>query len=353
MARVFSETFDGLTDGESVTSSNTAFDGIEVDGSAVIEGDTGLSLSGGVSGRVVTTSSQFAIATNTFGSLVSTRYWRWYMRLAVDPTSNEIVASARSGGTNRAQFRLNNGRTTSLRNGFVAVATTTTVLTVGEWYRIEWKIDNAGGDHRLRLFHGANLHGTTPDEEISSSYSEGTFDDFSIGVVSAGSAQEINYDEIAGDDADWVGPIATSGDPATVDAVPPVATAVAPIPTVIVGTILDGQPARATAVMPTPTIVAGTTVVATVNVPVATADARMTAPSVKAAVVIAAPTAGAAATAPVPEVTGFSIPPRDITVTGVSEPVTRWAATVPVSRWSTTVPATRWTSTAPTRTDPS
>lgn len=204
MAEVFREDFDTLADGLEVTAANTAFDSDGGDGTR--EADTAYSVTGSVSCAMICATTTENVRLDWSFTATSMRWFRWYFRPPSSLTlSNEpLIANIASSGTSRADVRVENDGTLSIRESLVEVATTTTAVVPGEWHRLEWAFD--GMDQILRLFLPGNLHGTAPDEEISDTYGAGTFDTFTVGPFAAADAWTHHVDSVVADDAQFVGP---------------------------------------------------------------------------------------------------------------------------------------------------
>jgi hypothetical protein len=131
------------------------------------------------------------------GSLVSTRFARFYVTVESLPLAmNLLVADAVATSTNRAQVQITTTGTVRIRNGVVTVAETATTLAAGSPVRIEW--DLTGTTQTLRLFTGANVNGTVPDETITGAQTQGTFDRLRFGATASYSGN-LWIDELAVD----------------------------------------------------------------------------------------------------------------------------------------------------------
>jgi hypothetical protein len=201
----FSEDFEGGASGATITTTNTGF--AAVVGTAAVFDNTQFVL-GSQSARFPGGSTQSVQESFT---ATSVRYFRRYFRMTGLPSATTIISHARSGTTARAQMRvmITTGKL-QLRNGLIADgADSTTSLVADTWYRLEWKLDATAQTQTLRIFHGANLHGTTPDEEMVRLFDTGTFDNIIDGQIT--SATWVTYeDAFASDPSDWPGPIAAA-----------------------------------------------------------------------------------------------------------------------------------------------
>lgn len=211
MAETFAEDFEGFSDGTALTSSNTAFSGTA--GSGTLEADTAQAAEGSVSALASVDGTTFAYFRHAIGSLVGLRFWRWYWSPDSIPSSNTQIAQLLASGTVRAQVRQNSDGTFSLRNAFTAVATSTTSVSAGTAGRLQWSVDNSAGTNELQIFVGANVDGTTPDETIAdSAYSEGTYDEFDVGILEATDTWSTHLDAVAEDDSAYPGPATADED---------------------------------------------------------------------------------------------------------------------------------------------
>lgn len=91
--------------------------------------------------------------------------------------------------------------------------TNTTALSLDAWARVEMMADTTNDVLELRVFTGANLHGTTPDE--TRQYTTYTFDTSDwyygqVGLISFANGGTVAVDAIATSPTDWVGPATIS-----------------------------------------------------------------------------------------------------------------------------------------------
>lgn len=110
---------------------------------------------------------------NTFSPAKAVLYQRVYFYMA-DWTEGTTVMGVYTGTSIQSNVQV--PATVSkfrLRDGTTITATSTMTPAVGQWYRLELKTDYSAGTHALRIFTGANLHGTTADEELSGSLGGG------------------------------------------------------------------------------------------------------------------------------------------------------------------------------------
>lgn len=128
--------------------------------------------------------STFGYQVYQWGSNQVNQYYRGYHYISSLPSSGQSVfLSFLSGGTQRAQITIATNGKFNMRSPAVLQASSSNAYN-GKWVRLEW--DMTGSTQVLRIFSGANLYGSTPDETVSGSVSVGTgFDRIRIGSTGA------------------------------------------------------------------------------------------------------------------------------------------------------------------------
>lgn len=142
------EDYEGGSDEGAINSSNTDYDVIS--GSPVF--DSAHAMRGALSGRYAS-----AGAITSTGRTFTARnviFDRAYVLVEASPAAAMYVMGCNSGGTIRAQNRINADRTITVRNGTTAVFTSTTVLATNTWYRLERHIDLSAGTQETKIFLG-------------------------------------------------------------------------------------------------------------------------------------------------------------------------------------------------------
>jgi len=92
-----------------------------------------------------------------------------------------------------------------VRNGTTLVATSTTTLTSGSWYRIEWTWDGVAGTQTAKIYGGANLETGTATETLSSLAAvTGAADRITVGIVDSTTSLNFDVDELAVDGDKWI-----------------------------------------------------------------------------------------------------------------------------------------------------
>lgn len=142
---------------------------------------------------------------NTVSPARTVIYQRVYFYMA-DWTNGTTLMAVQTGTTLQGNIQVPTaGAVFRLRDGTTITASSAMTPAVGQWYRLEYKVDLGAGTHALRIFTGANLHGTTADEEISGSITTGTFDRYVLGT-NASNTLDWFFDAYATAPDNWVGP---------------------------------------------------------------------------------------------------------------------------------------------------
>lgn len=199
MAILHSESFE-YTVGTTLTTANTLFG--HVGGSPVVA-------AGGVVGNCMSCSGtagphgQFWLAGTT-----GTIYQRFYVKLGATgtvfymsqlfaTTAQIATLSVQSGGG----LRMRQGTGTT-----IGVTETSLRLSTTEWTRVEWAVTPT--TMQLKMFQGANMHGTTPDFDSGAlAWTASTFNRAGVGNTVSASASLL-VDEYAVGDA-WIGSAVT------------------------------------------------------------------------------------------------------------------------------------------------
>jgi hypothetical protein len=172
-----SEGFETPANGVAIDNTNSIFS--STGGTTPGVADTGLFLLGSKSMKQVYSSS-FGYQQYLWGSNQVNQYYRGYHYISSLPSSGQSVyLSFLSGGTQRAQITIATNGKFNMRSPAVLQASSSAAYN-GKWIRLEW--DVTGSTQVLRIFSGANLYGSTPDETVSGAVSVGTgFDRIRIG----------------------------------------------------------------------------------------------------------------------------------------------------------------------------
>lgn len=129
----------------------------------------------------------------------SNAWYSGYIWLDSLPASNTYLVSF-FGGTNKVgDMRVNSDGTVSVRDNNSAVITSSVALTTGSWHRFALRV-TPNVDMRLRLYLGANRHGTTPDYDATgNSNRDFALDNVRMGIVTA-ATWHVRLDRLRADD---------------------------------------------------------------------------------------------------------------------------------------------------------
>ena len=204
------ELLQGGADGVAVSTTNSTLTGIPSGGAALFEtdgpGPQGSRYmritSGGVSrvgGRTIVRNTGekdfFRFYFRTDNPTGAADFWRLYDNV---------------GAAVRVRLDLNGSGQINIRDVNTTRATTTYALDPDEWVRIEVRVNDTNDTLSLRLFYGANLHGTTADEEFTAlTYTPNAYDEQRFGAITGFSGRTdfdaMAYEASTGAGA-WVGP---------------------------------------------------------------------------------------------------------------------------------------------------
>ena len=209
----FSQTFDSFPDGTTLTTGNTGFTAISNSGGGTFTAASTSPVHNGF-GRMQTTGSSTLSVQDDYGS-TSSRYYRFYMRMASIPGSTQTMFNLRDASTNTvSSIRVQNDGTFVLRNGNTAVATSTAALGANQWARIELFYNAASSTQTARLYLGSNYDGSIPTETLTGAATNGATVDANYGMVTAQASQTVDLDEVATSTAGWLGPSGGTAIPA-------------------------------------------------------------------------------------------------------------------------------------------
>lgn len=214
MASIFTEDFESGTNGAALTTANTIF--TSVDAGWTFSAASPTPVHGSLNGKVSAAAATSAVATNTFtGQPVL--YRRFYVQLNSYPVGSGTIvhlALSRAAGTNQGQIRVNTAGNLVLRDGGNTAWTSTTILPLNQWIRIEWRLDVTNHQQQIRLFTAGNVDGTTPTEDSGNATltaPSGNTDEIRLGLANNTSTAALAYyyDAVADNNATWPGPANT------------------------------------------------------------------------------------------------------------------------------------------------
>jgi hypothetical protein len=218
MAVLFTETAEGGTNGAAATTSTTSFSTVQAD---ITHTNASGVAAGSLALRVAPAAgvNRYMQAFFTLGPIF---YCRFYLTVPSAPVGGVCnVAASRGGGGSRGALQISTtGKLEMALGAFVPWSSTTTVAGAG-LVRVEWYQNNTAQEQVVRLFTGANVHGSTADEVSGSqTYAAGTIDTFRWGQTGSGTTSPFVtfYDELAVDDATWLGSAVASNAAPTANA---------------------------------------------------------------------------------------------------------------------------------------
>lgn len=219
---VWEELANGAAQGTAVSTTNSSLTGIAAGGTMTYEtaGTTApngsryfrfaVSAGNGTSGKLglVKSDNQY-------------HFVRFYFRAsAATPGTlvNIMKLYDNAGAANRMRIDLQTTGAIVIRDADTTRATSSKTLANYEWVRIEVRINVTGTAMALRLYWGANLHGTTADEEITGlTWTDNVFDEFRFGPITNYTGN-LDFDALAYDNGTaaggWIGPVSVNANEA-------------------------------------------------------------------------------------------------------------------------------------------
>ena len=123
------------------------------------------------------------------------------------PGAATNIFDHRVGTTASASLNITNTGSLRIRDGTTNGTAFTNNLVTGQWYRLEMKLDLNTPLATARIFTGANLNGTTPDEEITGPITSTAIDTAYIGTNAVITTGDLFWDADATGHTDWIGPL--------------------------------------------------------------------------------------------------------------------------------------------------
>lgn len=246
-ARLLDQGFEAFTDGANVTSASGFTPSLGTGTTLKYASDR---VAAGLRSMKATYSSAAVYGTATFAPQ-STAFLRWYDYKDTTPAALTAIAgllTSTPSVATRGQVAIDTSGRPTLRSG-TSLVTTGTTNVIGKWVRYEW--EPTGATQTLRVYIGANVNGTTPDETLTGAYLSGGFDSLRLGVLSStGNAGSSWVDEVAVDTASQPGPVSTSASVTGVPAAATTAAVVGSVAGVRVVTVTGASSTSATAAVP-------------------------------------------------------------------------------------------------------
>ena len=205
----FSEDFNSLGNGVTLTTGNTDFDNLFASGSGTFTSSTSSTIHG-TFGRFNTTTSSTDFARKQYSS-TSSRFYRFYIRLSSLPAATATLFSLLDapGTSTVSALRMQTDGTILLRNGVVTVDTSTTALNTNEWMRIELFYNAAASTQTMRIYAGADVDSTTPTETLTGAATNGATSYMQYGMITSQASQTYDLDEVESSTVTWLGPPST------------------------------------------------------------------------------------------------------------------------------------------------
>jgi hypothetical protein len=152
--------------------------------------------------------------TTATGTAVTTQHTRAYARIGALPGTIHTLKRIYSGTTAVGRVQITTAGTvryvSDATGSAVTLGTTTWTVPTAALFRLETRVvHSATGSVEFRLFTGANVHGTTPDQTQTYTGNTGTnADRVMFGISSGNSVANYNLwlDELGWSSATWLGP---------------------------------------------------------------------------------------------------------------------------------------------------
>ena len=210
MATLFETDFETGTIGAAMANGSSGFDAA-VGATAKCSYVAGFRGSVGMRSTTGATGEQRSM-TKIFAGLISTVCIRAYVKMST--AVGVYVLQLQTASAARAILHVNADGSVRCRTGAAAALGAANIgsgaINATTETRVEWLV--TATTQRVRLFTGSNKHGTTPDYDSGdlSWTPTGTFDRFTVGVVSGTANVTLDWDDVKVDDTTWVGPAATN-----------------------------------------------------------------------------------------------------------------------------------------------
>lgn len=155
------EDFNDGTLGDAIDETNTTCAYVDTAGTASFQvSDT--EVIEGYSGHLVTTAGRYSIRFDPSSSRTD-GYVSLYLMLKAYPSANSYIAEHRDAGTPAtivAELGITTAGAVRIRNASaVTIATSTEVLALDTWYRIDWSVTSV--NHLIDIYTGNSLHSTS------------------------------------------------------------------------------------------------------------------------------------------------------------------------------------------------
>jgi hypothetical protein len=212
---------EGGTDGVAISAGNSG--GASGDAFATLPGlpsgatreyDSATIISGTMSAKVATDTTSGIVPLRWDITSTTAIYQRCYYQFSANPSAAVRIMMGIDNVTTRysVQF-LTDGKVRLLNSSGVTVHTTTNSMPLNAPFRLEVFADLTNGQATTRVFHGANVHGTTADEALgptACTFGAAQVTKVDVGItVAAASVVAFWLDDIGTSDTGWLGPATT------------------------------------------------------------------------------------------------------------------------------------------------
>jgi hypothetical protein len=227
-AVTLTNSFEGGTDGATITAagsggaSGSAFDSVFIGTGDTLAYSAALAAHGtlGLQVAVGTPAKEASVSwiASLGGPGLAQAWFRLYLNVpAFMASGTNRVVRVRNGTTYCGGIGYNAaGQIVTLNTSGAVQTTSATALAAGQWHRIEgYLIGSAtAGQIEVRIFAGANMDGTTPDEVNTTPATvntSGTFDTVAFGNPQSVAAHTCYLDDLGASTTGYIGPVAGAG----------------------------------------------------------------------------------------------------------------------------------------------
>jgi hypothetical protein len=206
------ESFSGAVPGASITTSNTTYSAIVAGAGATATAQNSSPLHGTYATFNAGTSSDVYGKFNL--AAPSVLYSRFYFRIQAYPTGRNaiLMQTSDSSVTDLSDLKITTTGLIALSNLSNPTAYSASAAPLNQWIRAEVWWNRPASTQTLRLFYGANVDGTTPDETLTAAAggsSTAATIRFGDGYVPT-TSYTVDIDDSATSTAGWLGPAVTT-----------------------------------------------------------------------------------------------------------------------------------------------
>jgi hypothetical protein len=206
----FTEDFENGTNGNSITTGTSSFDGFNGTGTRTF--DNTVAATGTLSAKCVSTgvAGVYVQMVHTLPSTYSVLYMRFAVYITANPGANTPIASPNGTGVG-AELRITTTGALQLRNNSTQVAITgASSIPLNTWFLVEWMVDSTNSVQQAKLYSG--LTGTPIATTSAVLYNQGPLSNARFGITTT-TAATVWLDTIATSPENWIGPLSDSAYP--------------------------------------------------------------------------------------------------------------------------------------------